>query len=200
MYYAELDTDRYIRETFFPDMSYIGTMVEVGAGPPDTYSISKHFREHGWRCICVEPNPDFVNQHKQQNNEIYQYACADYNGNSTFTIVKAGVNEHNSGMSYSSLEVPRYAGTKSFNKEIIDVQVITLNSLLEKIQVTELDFVSVDTEGWEIDVMRGFDLVKYKPTVILLENFTLDYNYVDYMISVGYTLHKKLDYNYIFSM
>lgn len=197
-YYAELETDKYIREEFFPDVTYIGTMVEVGAGPPERFSISKHFRDTGWRCICVEPNPKFVQQHKDLNHEVYQYACADYMGESTFTVFDTEENKNTSGMSYSALKT-RYGVKKEFSTETINVEVITLNYLLKKLSVTNIDFVSIDTEGWELDVMRGFDVVKYKPSVILLENFTLDGNYVDYMSSVGYKLHKNLDYNYIFS-
>jgi len=64
MYYGEFETDRYIRETFFNDIND-GIMIEVGAGPPEFYSMSKHFRDSGWRCILIEPNPKFVNMHKK---------------------------------------------------------------------------------------------------------------------------------------
>ena len=60
-YYAEEGLDRYIRNTFFNDWSKPpGIMVEVGAGETRSYSVSRHFRENGWRCICIEPNPNFV--------------------------------------------------------------------------------------------------------------------------------------------
>jgi len=40
---------------------------------------------------------------------------------------------------------------------------------------------------------------KYNPTVVLLENFLHNKNYVSYMESKNYTLEKAIEYNYIFT-
>ena len=45
-FYSEFETDKYLRENFFPDLDYKGIMVEVGAGPPEFISNSKHFRNY----------------------------------------------------------------------------------------------------------------------------------------------------------
>jgi FkbM family methyltransferase len=200
-YYAELKTDEYIRENFFSDLSYIGTMVEVGAGPPEYISMSKHFRESGWRCICVDPNPKFVQQHKAVGSEIYQFACSSEEKDSTFKIVDStklhGWNENVDGVSISALELRQKVHDLPVHE--IPVKVLTLNSLLEKLNIEKLDFVSIDTEGWEIEVMRGFDVDKYQPKVILLENFFNDAYYIQYMLERGYNLKHKIEYNYIFT-
>lgn len=198
MYYAELQTDRYIREQFFPNFSEKKTMVEVGAGPPEFYSISKHFRDHGWRCICVEPNPKFVEQHKQRNHEVYQYACSNQESVSNFHIVNTQWDQTVNGISYSSI-TPKYNIVDAHTTETIQVSVVKLNSLLESLNIQTVDFVSVDTEGWELEVMQGFDIFKYSPTVVLLENFVHDPKYTQYMQGVNYKLVKQIDYNYIFT-
>jgi FkbM family methyltransferase len=196
MYYAEFETDKFIRETFYPDKSQ-GTMVEVGAGPPVFYSMSKHFRDTGWRCICVDPNPKFVEQHQIANNEIYQYACSDKNTTSTFKIVKAGWDEKNNGIGYSALDV-KYNIDVEHTIEEITVDVITLNDLLKQLKVQAVDFVSIDTEGWELEVMKGFDTELFRPEIILLENYLHDKEYVEYMKNINYELFKQIEYNYIF--
>ena len=71
-FYEWYKTDKYVRDTFFPDYDYKGIVVEVGAGPPESLSMSKHFRDSGWRSICVEPNPKFVEQHRAVGSEVYQ--------------------------------------------------------------------------------------------------------------------------------
>ena len=43
-YYAELNTDKVIRENYFPDFEYKGIIVEVGGATPDFLSMSKHFK------------------------------------------------------------------------------------------------------------------------------------------------------------
>jgi hypothetical protein len=58
-YFAEFNTDKIIRETYFPDFNYKGTMIEVGGGTPSFLSMSKHFKLNGWRTIIIEPNPKY---------------------------------------------------------------------------------------------------------------------------------------------
>jgi len=198
MYYAEQETDKYIRETFFPNFEEKKIMVEVGAGPTEFYSMSKHFRDNGWRCICIDPNPKFVNQHKSLSNEIYQYACSNEEKESIFNIVETGWQETVDGISYSAIDI-RYPLSDNHIITKIPVKIIKLDTLLLELGVTQVDFVSVDTEGWELDVMKGFDVNKYNPTVVLLENYLHSDSYVEYMESVGYRLSHKIDYNYIFT-
>jgi hypothetical protein len=106
-YYAEFKTDQIIRENYFPDFSFKGIMVEVGAATPDFISMSKHFRESGWRCICIDPNPHYVQMHLNCGNEIYKYACSFENkDNVDFQVVHFSDNYNNNiitDYSYSSL-------------------------------------------------------------------------------------------------
>ncbi len=87
---------------------------------------------------------------------------------------------------------------QNYNIIEIPVEVIKLNTLLEKINVDKIDFVSIDTEGWELEVMRGFDTEKYQPWIVLLENLHHDEAYEEYMESINYELVNKIDYNYVF--
>jgi FkbM family methyltransferase len=173
-------------------------MIEVGAGPPEFYSMSKHFRDNKWRCVCVEPNPKFIEQHKQLNHEIYQYACSNEEKTSQFQIVNTGWNHSVNGISYSSL-TPKYDIVDQHTTETIEVSVIKLDTLLTNLNIESVDFVSIDTEGWELEVMQGFSADKYKPKVILLENYLYDENYVSFMKERGYVLDTALKYNYIFT-
>jgi len=201
-YYGEFDTDKYIRENYFPDMNYIGVFVDVGAGPPTFISNSKHFRDSGWRTICVEPNPKFAKQHKDAGSEVYEYACSNKEGKSNFIINYNNDNwysKENDGVSFSSLGI-RYKGVPAHNtQETIEVETIKLNTLLEKIDINRVDVLSIDTEGWELDVLDGFDHIKYNPKVVVLENFENISKYEQYMNSIGYKKDFSLGHNEIYS-
>lgn len=200
MYYAEGLIDKKIRELFFPDFDYKGVMVEVGAGPAVYISMSKHFRESGWRCISVDPNPKFVEQHKKLEHEIYPFACSSEIKKGQFKIVRAP-NTHeetNDGCSWSAIDT-RYSFPSDAKVETIDVDIITLDTLLESIDIDKIDYLSIDTEGWEIDVMKGFDHNKYQPKVIVLENIYGEPKYPSYMNSIGYKLETKEGYNEIYT-
>src|SRR6267378_2356264 len=70
----------------------------------------------------------------------------------------------------------------------ITVPVVTVDSILSQSGVTTLDFVTVDVEGAELGVLRGFDLKKWNPRVLVLEdNFQgHDRRVRRYLCSQGY--------------
>jgi FkbM family methyltransferase len=184
----------YLKSKFFSGHND-GIMVEVGAAGPEFLSQSKPFRDIGWRCICVEPNPKFAKMHKDFGNEIYEYACSfEDRDNVNFEIVDVN-NGEISNESFSSLEVSEelslisgYNGKNSLNIQSIKVNVRKLDTILEEAKVSKVDYVIVDVEGWELNVMKGFSTSKYRPKVIVLENaFTDTYQeFNDYMLNFGY--------------
>jgi FkbM family methyltransferase len=191
-FHGEYDTDRFIRENFYPDYDFKGVMLELGAGDPENCSLSKHFRENGWRCVCIDPNPYFIEKHNALGHEIYPYACSSESSNTKFYIFA----DKEDSMSHSSLGMRYGAGKESLVE--IDVEVITLDSLMQKLNINSIDLACIDVEGWEIEVLDGFDLDKYKPHVILLENYTSNPDYGKYMTSKNYTFHTRLYHNEIY--
>lgn len=209
-FYAEFFTDRYIRKNFFPDFAYRGCLVEVGCATPELLSMSQHFREFGWRCIGIEPNSRFVDLHRARGNEVYQYAAADFDAdNHDFVVPETGLaySDHQlSAHSYSSLSIkPEYAAYKGgalsyFKQSNIKVLVRRLDHILEVYSpdVSKLDLLAIDVEGFEIEVMKGFTPSRYKTSVIVLENLFHSSGYTAYMQSIGYRLHSTIRYNYIY--
>lgn len=184
----------YLKDKFFNQLQS-GIMVEVGAAGPEFLSQSKPFRDIGWRCICIEPNPKFVKMHKDVGNEIYEYACSHEDVDDVnFEVVTQPIH----GITYesfSSLEVSDKLaltgyvnGKKDLSINTIKVNVRKLDTILEGLKVSKVDYVIVDVEGWELNVMKGFDTLKYQPKIIVLENAFSDtyLTYNDYMINFGY--------------
>jgi FkbM family methyltransferase len=147
--------------------------------------------------------------HLDCGNEIHQYACSFENKDDVdFQVVHFSDDYNNNTItdhSYSSLTIKdTYLkhGQVSINLlpiKNIKVKVRTLNTILSELNIDHVDFLSVDTEGWELEVMKGFDVSKYTPKVILLENWIHTPTYTEYMKSIGYKLNQKLQYNYIFT-
>lgn len=172
----------------FPE-NYIGTLVEVGGGPPVYISISTHFRNLNWKIITIEPNPDFCQEYKRMNLDVLEYAvCESDKGETTFKISP-------SPEGFSALEV-RYVWTGWADDKFrtINVQALTLNTILKKHhpEINEIDVLIVDTEGWELEVLQGFDLAKFNPAVICIENVFVLPSYTLYLENKGY----KLDCSY----
>ena len=197
--YAEFETDRIVYDTYF--QGKVGCSVEVGCADPYLYSMSMLFREKGWRCIGIEPNPKFVQKHIDLGHEIYPYAATESHvGLSDFDLVDTPMGPF-TYESFSSLQVkPEYI--KKYGvvciEEVIQVNCKPLDLILQEAGVESIDFLAIDTEGWELEVMRGFNADKYKPQVILLENYFHSPDYTDHMISIGYLLDQNIEYNYIY--
>lgn len=209
-FYAEYFTDKYIRKKFFPDYSYRGCVVEVGCATPELLSMSQHFRESGWRCIGIEPNPRFVALHKARGNEVFEYAAADFTADDHDFVVAEANSDYTdrqlSAHSYSSLGIkPEYVDYKGgavqfFKQSRIKVKVRRLDDILRthSPDLKEIDLLAIDVEGYEIEVMKGFTPSAFKTKVIVLENLFHDAAYTGYMESIGYRLFSKVQYNYIY--
>ena len=136
-------------------------------------------------------------------NEIYEYACADYTQDAAdFQIVNTW--DENSDLTYesfSSIKIKQGYIDKHYQPDYtnIKVNIRTLDLVLEEAKLDQnIDILIIDTEGWELEVMKGFNHIKYNPKVVILENYLHDDLYNQYMESIGYILDRKVEYNYIY--
>ena len=85
---------------------------------------------------------------------------------------------------------------------MMNVNVRTLSWILENEVsdtsfegIYDIDFVSIDTEGTELDVIRGFDVSKYSVKLFVIENNYEDKSIEIYMNSIGYIKDKRYKIN-----
>jgi hypothetical protein len=77
-----------------------------------------------------------------------------------------------------------------------EVQVLTLDEILEQAGNPRIDFISIDVEGFEMQVLSGFDLQRHQPALLLLEdNFPNRLRVHRYMKDQGYRLVKRTGCN-----
>jgi FkbM family methyltransferase len=191
---AEGGVDILIAGRFF---SGPGVFVEVGAARPDFLSVSAHFRQLGWRVIAIEPIPEFCELQRQAGHDVLQYACGEVDQDDVdFTVVNSHEDAYEDGAlsfeSFSSLGVkPKFSTLKSdLDKRTIKVSVRRLDTILKQHapDVGSIDVLSVDVEGWEMEVLSGLDLVRNRPKVMVIENFFYEESYRQFAKSNGYTL------------
>lgn len=202
-FFAEDKEDKFLRNNYFSDYSYKGTMIEVGGATPEFISVSRHFTLNNWRTIIVEPNPTFAKQHRNIKNEIYEYAASETDeDNVNFTIVHIPNHGNITDHSFSSLNIKETYKTISngwvnlLNKTYIKVKQRRLDTIIKEANIEQIDILSVDTEGWEIEVMKGLSLIT--PKVIMLENIFNDQSYRNYMTNRGYKFDTRIGNNDIY--
>lgn len=183
-------------------------MVDVGAARPDYLSVSASFRARGWRVIAIEPNPEFHEMHRQLGHEVYAYACGDRDeDNVPFAVVNSHAADYEGGKvsfeSFSSLSIKASYAAQSPNLDVreILVKLRKLDSILASHadDIAEIDIISIDVEGWEMEVLQGLTFEKFRPKVIILENMFDDHSYVQTMRDRGYTrwTHNHLNDVYV---
>lgn len=191
--------DAVLRE-YFPDYDYKGVIIEVGAYDPKQLSNSYHFEQNGWKAFCVEPNPYCIERFMKANRSVIPYAVSDKNqDNVDFTVV-TGFIEPGWMAGFSALTLDpelmvRFPGGVKAT-EVVKVSTRTLDSLIEQYNIGDsIDILSLDIEGGEWNALQGFNLSKYKPKLILLENHFNTNGISEYIQSFGYKLDSKYSYN-----
>jgi FkbM family methyltransferase len=207
---AENDVDRVVRDAFFAN-SASGVLVEVGAAKPDYLSIGASYRALGWTVIAVEPNPDFCAAHRALGHEILEYAASDTEeDDASFFVVDSKGADYMGGAvsfeSFSSLGIKgQFADLHETVKgntmvRTIPVKVRKLDTILatHTPDLSAIDILAVDVEGWELNVMRGLTLERYLPRVVILENLFNDPEYVAFMGARGYERWRRLEPNEVY--
>ena len=157
-FYAEDEVDRLVRERFFPDYSYQGVFVEVGAAAPEYLSMSRHFRESGWRVVVIEPNPHFCALHRGAGQSVDEYAAGNEDrDNVEFQIVHCPGEYKGGAVTYESFS--SLAVKESYRRLRPDLSCQTIRVKLRKLDtilrehhpdLQRLDVISIDVEGWEL--------------------------------------------------
>lgn len=166
-----------------------GFFVDVGANEPVEGSQTWHLEKAGWRGILVEPQPDLAERLRQTRKaKVFAVACSSpQNAGATMPLHIAGP--------FSSFDSAlMVAGVKP--SALIEVPVRTLDSLLAEAGAPQpIDFLSVDVEGHEIDVLSGFDFARWRPRLILLEDHVVNLTKHRFMRRVGYKLIRRTGLN-----
>lgn len=164
--------DRQLLE-FLP--SRPGIFIEVGAN--NGYSQSNTYyleRFKGWKGILVEPIPELYEEcvKERRNSRVFNYALVanDYrkeyieiHSASLMSVVNGILNNENEHLTKAA-EFERDLKVK-----LLKIPARTLTSIIEECNIDKIDFLSLDVEGYELEVLKGLDFDQFAPSFILAE-------------------------------
>lgn len=181
------DHEMRLVAAFFDDRQ--GFFVEVGANEPRARSQTFHLEQMGWTGVLIEPQPQLAAELRAQRNaKVFAVACSSpENEGRTLPLHVAGP--------LSSLDRAHMApGAQP--EGVIQVPVRTLDSVLEEAHAPGgFEFLSIDVEGHELDVLRGFDVAHWRPQLILLEDHVADLSRHRALRAAGYRIIRRYENN-----
>lgn len=181
-----------IREYF--DNKMQGIFVEVGANDPcDPNSQSWHLETLlNWSGVLVEPNPQLAELCRQKRANADVYECAAVAGEDEGGAIQLHIPINDGVEKINHSSVKKNADDFSYKEHrSIDVDARSLDSILKASGTENIDVLSIDVEGTELEVLKGFSIEQYKPALILLEDKHVYLNKHRYLKSKGYKLVKR---------
>ena len=180
-----------------------GFFLDIGAYDGVAGSNTFLFEQLGWTGICVEPNPwQYVECVKARPRSRVVHAALSrrhHVGVQQFTVVcEPTGSEMLSFLTTTAMHKQR-CQLESQRMFQVPVPVLSADIVLGD-HPGPIDFVSLDVEGAELDVLAGFDLKRYRPGAFIIEDntFGLDWQTEDYMARHGYRRAQAIGCNYIY--
>jgi FkbM family methyltransferase len=160
----------------FEDKSQ-GFYVDVGAHHPQRLSNTYYFYLKGWHGINIDAMPgSMVTFNEIRSRDInLEIAISNYQKNLTYY----GFNEPalNSFSQDIANQYSQLDGYKIVFKKLIKTS--TLSEILDEYlpQNQNIDFLNIDVEGMDYEVLKSNDWSKYRPQIVLIEelnSFSID--------------------------
>ena len=162
-HYSEFAEDVMVNRIFknYNDGMYI----DIGAYHPQKGSLTYSLYKKGWKGVNIDISKtsiDLFNISRPTDLNINS-AISNFNGE-TFYYENSPINQQNSLIKDND------------NQKKVKIKCNTLNDVLEKNNIIKVDYINIDTEGTELQVLNGIDFKKYKPMLLTIEDNSFNLN------------------------
>ena len=209
VYYSQIGQDKYYIEEIIK-FKCNGLFLDIGAYDgitgSNTYFLEKNLN---WKGLLVECNPELVDICRQNRTSILCNKAIYKESNTKIDFMIPRGQEIHGGKA-------QLGGIKDFlrpesvncfyesykSNSIVQVDTININELLEQHEMYEIDYMSLDVEGYELEILKQIDLKKFKIHYLTVEHANIphyQHNINTYLLSQGYKLarHNNHDDEYV---
>jgi FkbM family methyltransferase len=145
-----------------------GFYVDVGAHHPKRFSNTQIFYESGWTGINIEPNPEAIKKfstHRKRDINLCMGVGLEEGMVEYFILDEPAMNSFD-----PKLTRERVDRGECRLLETLRVPVQPLNDILQKWALNRhIDFLNVDAEGMDLEVLQSNDWNSFRPQVVLVE-------------------------------
>lgn len=179
--------------------------LDIGAHHPTYLSNTYFFYKKGSVGVCIEPDPElYAEIRKKRKNDLCINAGIGVNSAAEESFFIMSTRTLNT---FSKTEAERYEsyGRQTIEK-VVKIPLITISDILVNFMDKRLNFVSLDVEGLDYEIIKAFDFDKQRPEVICIETITYtednseekEYQIIEYMLEHSYMVYADTYINTIF--
>lgn len=170
--YTQNNEEKYILE-YFKDKP--GNLLDIGANDGKTFSNSLALIEKNWMAVLVEPDDDafekLLTLHDQDNYVFcYKLAITDFDGETTFYKSGSHLKNNDTGLLSTTTkeDYEKWKDTTEYTKTIVST--LRFDTFMETCPLKKFDFISIDAEGKDWDILKQIDLKKYECKMVCIEH------------------------------
>ncbi|NMH86362.1 FkbM family methyltransferase [Flavivirga algicola] len=158
-----------ILDRIFNEMEY-GFYVDIGAHHPKRFSNTNKFYKRGWRGINIDAMPNSMDAFKKERPDDINLEIGISKENRVLTYYMFNEPALNT---FSKEEASKKDGIRNY-KVIEEKKILTysLKEVLDKylINSNKIDFITIDVEGLDLEVIESNDWNRYRPKIVLVED------------------------------
>jgi FkbM family methyltransferase len=192
-FYSQCGQDKWVLDELFKREG-AGFFADIGAHDGRTFSNTLALEEKGWKGIAFEPNPNVFKKLAANRTCECINACVNKKAGPVAFILVEGYSEMLSGMvdTYQDKHMERLnreIEEHNGDVKIIQVEGVNFASEMLKRGVNRIDYLSIDVEGGELNVLKSIDFKKVDIRVVGVENNYRDWRIPAVMLKNGYRFH-----------
>lgn len=176
--YSQREEQQVITDYF---KGFTGHLLSLGENDGKTFSNALALIEQGWSADLVEPSTEVFNRlvalHKENEYvALHKVAVGESNGMQDFYESGSllNCNDHSLVSTLKESETIRWKTTTAPDQKIVEyrttqVQVVDFKTLLCLCMYKQFDFITMDIEGMELEVLRQMDIERLGVKLICIE-------------------------------
>jgi FkbM family methyltransferase len=196
-YYSQFGEDRILDKLFQGKRK--GVCVEVGANNGVDGSTSLHFEELGWDCILIEPNPTLCRELRARRKaRLFECAASSESGKAILHVAIGAEQSHAVSALGDARKPAQILKEHGFKTAPVEVAIRRLDDILDEARPTGgIDFISIDVEGHELELLKGFSLDRWRPSILIIEDNSPVWEsaVADYLGAQGYVRFRRTGVN-----
>jgi FkbM family methyltransferase len=170
-----------------------GTYLDIGAFHPVLWSNTLLLHKRGWSGVNIDMNPDKIHYFQTLRPNDDNLCCAISSSATKYIIKNKG----------SATERLKLFSEEQENQELNTITSKTLDDALQgtSLEKRTIDYVNIDCEGHDFEVLKQLDLFKYNVSIITIEALEqpVQDSIINYMVSKGYCLREKIHWTLLFT-